>query len=44
MNGTKNIDQKFDYKALMSCISNTLKREEETLGNYLKKIKKKSKT
>jgi hypothetical protein len=34
---TKNIDQKFDYKALMSCISNTLKREEETLGNYLKK-------
>lgn len=31
MNSAKNIDQKFDYKALMSCISNTLKREEETL-------------
>ena len=26
--------QVFDYKSFMSCISNTLKKEDEILGNY----------
>jgi hypothetical protein len=39
-NRQKSIEQEFDYRSFMSCISNSLKKEEEILGIFFISIER----